>query len=105
MTLQRSVFAFTRGGTEIRALYTQRRQDGPDPNTKAWQTEISKLAREGLGAALEALEGGAEVVGTSSFPTREDVLSAPYPLPCARRVTKSGKRPGRSTDNESIGLE
>ncbi len=32
------------------------------------------LARSGLTQALEALEAGAECVGTSGFTTREDVL-------------------------------
>jgi hypothetical protein len=38
--------------------------------------EVEKLTREGLNAALEALEGGAECVGTSGFTAREDVLLA-----------------------------
>jgi hypothetical protein len=38
--------------------------------------EVSELAREGLGAALEALEGRVDVVGTSGFTTKKDVLLA-----------------------------
>ena len=76
MSLQRLVLNFTREGVEIRALYRRRSQDGPNPGTKARARVIVALARSGLRDALEALEGGAECVGTSGFTTREDVLLA-----------------------------
>ena len=42
----------------------------------ARRREVTQLTRKGLGAALEALEGRVDVVGTSGFTTREDVLLA-----------------------------
>ncbi len=75
MNLQRLVLTFgPRGGVEIRTLY--RTQDGSNPGTKARQREVEELARSGLQDALEALEDGAECVGTSGFDQREDVLWA-----------------------------
>jgi hypothetical protein len=58
----------------IRVLY--RTQDGPNPGTKARTREVTELARAGLAAALEALEDGAECVGTSGFTQRQDILVA-----------------------------
>ncbi len=58
----------------MRVLY--RRQDGPNPGTKARAKEVSSLARNGLQDALRALEGDVECVGTSGFTTREDILLA-----------------------------
>jgi len=74
MSLQRLVLNFTREGIEVRTLY--RSEDGPNPGTKARTRIVSELARIGLQDALEALEDGAECVGTSGFTTREDVLLA-----------------------------
>jgi len=74
MTLQRLVLDYRAGELVLRVLY--RRQDGPNPGTKARGKEVSRLARSGLQDALEALEGDVEVVGTSGFTTREDVLLA-----------------------------
>jgi hypothetical protein len=48
----------------------------PAPTTKARRREVIERARAGLTQALEALEGGAQCVGTSGFTTREDVLLA-----------------------------
>ncbi len=76
MTLQRLVLTFKPDGLEVRALYRRRSQDGPNPGTKARQREVSELVRDGLHDALEALAGDVEVVGTSGFTTREDVLLA-----------------------------
>jgi hypothetical protein len=72
--LKRLVLTFKPDGVEIRALY--RRENGPNPGTKARGREVPELARSGLTQALEALEAGAECVGTSGFTTREDVLLA-----------------------------
>ncbi len=58
----------------MRVLY--RSQDGPNTGTKARAREVTALVRDGLQDALNALEGDAEVVGTSGFTTREDVLLA-----------------------------
>ena len=74
MTLQRLVLTFKPEGIEIRTLY--RDKNGPNPGTKARAREVQELTRTGLQDALEALEGGAECVGTSGFTTREDVLLA-----------------------------
>jgi hypothetical protein len=72
MTLQRLVITFKPDELVLRALY--KTQDGPGPNTKARRREVIELARSGLAQALEALEGGAQCVGTSGFTQREDVL-------------------------------
>jgi hypothetical protein len=74
MILQRLVLDFRTGELVVRALY--RTEGGAGPNTKARRREVTALARAGLQDALEALEGGAECVGTSGFTTREDVLLA-----------------------------
>jgi hypothetical protein len=75
MTLQRIVLEFRDGELIARVLYRSG-LDGPNPSTKARAREVSALARTGLLEALEALESGAECVGTSGFTTREDVLLA-----------------------------
>jgi hypothetical protein len=72
--LQRLVLDFRAGELVVRCLY--RSSSGPGPGTKARRREVEKLTRTGLEQALEALEGGAECVGTSGFTTREDVLLA-----------------------------
>ena len=74
MTLQRLILDFRTGELVMRCLY--RTEGGAGPNTKARRREVEKLTREGLMQALEALEAGAECVGTSGFATREDVLLA-----------------------------
>jgi hypothetical protein len=87
MTLQRLVLDFRSGELVMRVLY--RRNDGPHPGTKARRREIEDLARSGLRDALEALEGGAECVGTSGFTQREDIFAAttsPAALETARQV-------------------
>ncbi len=73
MSLQRLVLTYSRQGVEIRALY--RTKTGPNPGTAARRKEVTKLARLGLREALEALEGCVDVVGTSGFDTREDVIA------------------------------
>ena len=74
MTLQRLVLTFKPEGIEIRTLY--RDKNGPNPGTKARAREVQELTRTGLQDALEALEGGAECVGTSGYEIREDTISA-----------------------------
>ncbi len=74
MTLQRLVLDYRTGELVLRVLY--RRQDGPNPGTKARRREVEDLAREGLRQALDALEGDVTMAGTSGFTTREDVLLA-----------------------------
>ncbi len=74
MTLQRLVLTYTREGVEIRALY--RSVAGAGPSTKARQREVATLVRTGLEQALEALDGRVDVIGTSGFTRREDVIVA-----------------------------
>jgi hypothetical protein len=74
MTLQRLVLTFKPEGVEIRTLY--RRKDGPGPNTKARRREVQDLAREGLREGLASLGRRVDVVGTSGFTQREDVILA-----------------------------
>ncbi len=76
MTLQRLVLDFRSGEIVARVLYRRSLQDAPGPNTKARRREVAELAKSGLQDALEALESDVEVVGTSGFTTREDVLLA-----------------------------
>jgi hypothetical protein len=71
--LQRLVVEFRTGELHMHALY-RRGADGPNLGTKARAREVQELTRTGLQDALEALEDGAECVGTSGFTTREDVL-------------------------------
>jgi hypothetical protein len=77
MTLERLVLDYRGGELVVRVLY--RSEDGANPGTKARIRGVAELARTGLQDALEALEGGAECVGTSGFTTREDILSLPRP--------------------------
>jgi hypothetical protein len=91
MTIQRLILGFRSEGGDlvVRCLY--RTQDGPNPGTQARTKVIADLARRGLTQALEALDGGAECVGTSGYAIREDVLLAttsPYALETQRQVKK-----------------
>jgi hypothetical protein len=72
MILQRLVIDYRTGELVVRCLYRTEGEAGP--NTKARRREVTELAGEGLGAALEALEGRVDVVGTSGFTTREDIF-------------------------------
>jgi hypothetical protein len=77
MILQRLVLDYRGGELVTRVLY---RSSLDSPNgTKGRRRQVSELAREGLRQVLASLEGGAEVVGTSGFITREDGLSLPRP--------------------------
>ena len=77
--LQRLIITFKPEEPIMHALY--RTQDGPGPNTKARQREVEQLVRIGLRQALVSMEGGTELVGTSGFTTREDLLSVALPRP------------------------
>jgi hypothetical protein len=72
--LKRLVLDYRSGELVVRCLY--RSKGDSSPGTKARRRQVEKLTREGLTQALEAIEGGAECVGTSGFTTREDVLLA-----------------------------
>jgi hypothetical protein len=69
------VLDYRTGELVVRCLY--RSQDVAGPNTQARRRngeKVTELTREGLSAALKALEGRVDVVGTSGFMTREDVV-------------------------------
>jgi hypothetical protein len=70
--LKRLVLDFRTDELVVRALYRTEGESGP--NTKGRRREVTQLTREGLGAALEALGGRVDVVGTSGFTTREDIV-------------------------------
>ncbi len=74
--LQRLVLEFKAEELVVRCLYRRSLEDGPGTNTKARAREVSELVRSGLEDALAALEGGVEVVGTSGFTQREDIMVA-----------------------------
>jgi hypothetical protein len=84
--LKRLIITFKSEELVLHALY--RSQDGPNPGTKARTREVTDLAKSGLRDALEALEGGAECVGTSGFTQRQDILVA-LPRPYAAREAAS----------------
>jgi hypothetical protein len=87
MTLRRLVLDFTGEGIEIRTLY--RTKQCPNPGTKARRREVTELTREGLSTALEALERRVDVIGTSGYDVRQDVLLAttsPVALETGRTV-------------------
>lgn len=70
--LQRLIITFKPEETIMHALY--RTQDGPSPNTKGRRREITDLTREGLRQALASLEGRVDLVGTSGYEVREDIV-------------------------------
>jgi hypothetical protein len=76
MTIQRLVLDFRGegGGLVVRCFYCT--QDGLNPGMQAHTKVVADLARGGLTQAREALDGGAEYVGTSGHAIREDVLLA-----------------------------
>jgi hypothetical protein len=74
MTVQRIVIDLRAEELVLRVLYRSKGES--NPGTVRRRREVTELARTGLTQALEALEGGAECVGTSGFTTREDVLLA-----------------------------
>ncbi len=70
--VQRLIIAFKPKEIVLHALC--RTQDGLNLGTKARTREVAELTRADLRDALEALEEGAECVGTSRFTMREDIL-------------------------------
>ena len=77
--LQRLIITFKDQELMMHALYRTKGSAGP--NTTARQREVEQLVRIGLRQALVSMEGGAELVGTSGFTTREDLLSVALPRP------------------------
>jgi hypothetical protein len=90
MTLQRLVLDYRSGELVVRCLYRQS-GDSPGPSTKARAREVTALVRTGLEQALEALERRVDVVGTSVFITREDVLLATT-APLSEKPMQRGAR-------------
>jgi hypothetical protein len=74
--LQRLVLDYRGAELIVRVLYKTDDAAKLGPNTKARTREVTELTRAGLTAALEALEDGAECVGTSGFTQRQDILVA-----------------------------
>ena len=72
MTLHRLILTFKPAEIVMHALY--RTEGDAGPNTKARRREVQDLTREGLRQALASLEERVDVVGTSGFAQREDVL-------------------------------
>jgi hypothetical protein len=70
--LKRLVLDFRTDELVVRVLYRTEGESGP--NRKGRRREVTQLTREGLGAALEALEGRVGVVGTSGITTREVIF-------------------------------
>src|SRR5215207_2467756 len=78
VTLQRLIVTFKPEELIIHALYKSKGET--NPGTKARAREVTELAREGLRQALYVLlEGDSEVVGTSGYTVREDVLCTSVP--------------------------
>ena len=87
--LQRLVLDFRTGELVVRCLYRRSLEDAPGPSTKRREREVAELTREGLSTALEALEGRVDVVGTSGYSVREDLLSVALPRPDELREVAS----------------
>ena len=87
--LQRLVVDYRSGELVMRVLYRRSLEDAPGPSTKRREREVAELTREGLSTALKALEGRVDVVGTSGYSVREDLLSVALPRPDALREAAS----------------
>ena len=86
--LKRLVLTFKPGELIVHTRY--RSKGETNPGTVRRRREVEDLVRGGHGAALEALEGRVDVVGTSGYTPRE------YTILCTSRnleiVHKTGKR-------------
>jgi len=72
--LEKITVRFSAEDIMVRVCY--RREDGPNPGTKARAREIAELVRAGLSAALQSIEGSptVAVVGEAGFEVREDKI-------------------------------
>ena len=86
--LQRLIVDYRSGELILRVLYRSS-LDAPKPGTVRRRRQVEGLTREGLSTALKALEGRVDVVGTSGFSQREDLLSVALPHPAALREAAS----------------
>jgi hypothetical protein len=93
VSLKRLVLDYRSGELVVRCLY--RCKGDTNPGTVRRRREVSDLVVGGLQDALEALqEGDVEMVGTSGYTTREDVLCTArgFAPPCLhKKTTKGGK--------------
>jgi hypothetical protein len=86
--LQRLVIDLRPEEMVLRVLY--RCKGDTNPGTLRRRREVEDLVRTGLKDALRALEGGrVDVVGTSGFQVREDLLSVALPRPYEARERAS----------------
>ena len=77
--LKRLVLDYRSGELVARVLYRSS-LDAANPGTVRRRREVEDLCRSGLQEALTALQGGrVDVVGTSGFTQRQDILSLPRP--------------------------
>jgi hypothetical protein len=81
MTLLRLVLDYRGDVLLVRALYEKADPALPGPNTKARTREVTEITRSGLRSALATLEGDTQMVGSSGFTRREDILSVALPRP------------------------
>jgi hypothetical protein len=70
--LKRLVLDYRSGELVVRCLYRTEGEAGP--NTKTRRREVTRLTREGLRQALASLEGRVDLVGTSGYEVREDIV-------------------------------
>jgi hypothetical protein len=70
--LQRLILTFKPEEVIMHALYRTEGEAGP--NTKTRRREVTRLTREGLRQALASLEGRVDLVGTSGYEVREDIV-------------------------------
>jgi len=89
LTLQHLSIEFKGSELVLRCLYRRSLEDAPGPSTKRREREVAELTREGLREALRALEGRVDVVGTSGYSVREDLLSVALPRPDELREAAS----------------
>jgi hypothetical protein len=72
-TLQRLVLEFKADELVVRTLYRSS-LDAPNPGTVRRRRQVEDLTREGLRQALASLEGRVDLVGTSGYEVREDIV-------------------------------
>jgi hypothetical protein len=69
--LQRLILTFKPEEVIMHALYRTEGEAGPKKNRRR---EVTRLTREGLRQALASLEGRVDLVGTSGYEVREDIV-------------------------------
>jgi hypothetical protein len=79
--LQRLVLDFRNDEEIVVRCLCRSSLDAPNPGTVRRRRQVEDLVREGLRQVHASLEGDAELVGTSGFTQREDLLSVALPRP------------------------